>query len=192
MRNIEFGRDKERQETTPSGMSPQMTDSPETYLVPLINTLEEMIRLQQEMLSLLQREKKFMIQGELDDLLRCQQEKEALLGRLHHLEKRRQEETDLLVRQWGNNDRRLTLKQIIQRTPEPQRSRLGSCHQRLEALTASIQELNQINGLLVERILQQVTGLLGLLRHLSSAVPIYQPNGALEQLPSGGRIITQG
>lgn len=160
--------------------------------VPLIKTLEEMICIQQEMLSLLQREKKFMIQAELDDLLRSLREKEVLLGRLHQLEQRRQEEIAPLIRRWGNGRSKLTLKQIIQRTPEPHQSQLASCHQRLEALTASIQELNQINGLLVERILQQVTGLLGLLRHLSSAVPIYQPNGALEPLPSVGRVISRG
>jgi len=192
MKDVQFGMGNEEQEVAPSEFSPLPPDSSESLLIPLIKILDEMILSQQEMLSLLQREKKLMIQGDLDDLLRCLQEKERLLGRLHRLEQQRQEQIAPWIERRGEVKPALTLKQMIQRTPEPYRSRLASCHQRLEALTASIQELNQINGLLVERILQQVTGLLGLLRHLSSAVPIYQPNGALEQLPSGGRVISQG
>jgi|GEM_PF-2046979 len=165
---------------------------PDVVLAPLLSTLEEMIHLQQEMLSVLQREKKLMIGGDLDDLLHCLQEKEILLGHLQRLEQRRQEEILPLAQQGGVADRPLTLKQLIQIVPVPFRKQLTSCHARLEAVTASIQELNQINGLLVNRILEQVTALIGLLRHLSSPVPIYQPNGALQHFPSGGRVISQG
>lgn len=97
-----------------------------------------------------------------------------------------------MARQWGGDERSLTLKQLAQRVPGPFRSQLTYCHTRLEALTASIQELNQINGLLIDRILERITALVGLLRHLSSTDPIYQPNGSLQHFPSGGRAISQG
>lgn len=193
MRDLRFGTERQNQSSEPPPLEadPALIE-PAASVTPLISTLEEMIRLQQEMLSLLQREKKLIIDGERDALLRCLQEKETLLGHLRGLEQRRQEEVVPLERQWGGEDQPLTLKQLIERIPDPFRSRLASCHVRLEALTSSIQELNQINGLLVNRILEQIGALVGLLRDLSSTVPIYQPNGALQHLPSGGRIISQG
>lgn len=200
MRDVEFGMKREEQHIDysasrplPSAFPPPETLTvPDVLLIPFVSTLEEMILVQQEMLSLLQREKKLMIGGELDDLLRCLQEKENLLGRLRGLEQRRQEEIAPMARQWGGEDRPLTLKQLAQRVPEPFRGRLTDCHTRLEALTASIQELNQINGLLIDRIQERITALVGLLRHLSYTDPIYQPNGALQHFPSGGRAISQG
>lgn len=198
MRDVEFGMPDEKREDSASrplqaALPPLQTITvPDIFLTPLISTLEEMIRVQQEILSLLQREKKLMIGGEVDDLLRCLHEKENLLGRLRGLERRRQEEIVPLAQQGGGDDRALTLKQLAQRIPEPFRSQLAYCHTRLEALTASIQELNQINGLLVDRILERITALVGLLRHLSSTDPIYQPNGALQHFPSGGRAISKG
>lgn len=199
MREVEFGMKREEQHIDYSASRPLQSALPppetltvrDALLIPLVSTLEEMILVQQEMLSLLQREKKLMIGGELDDLLRCLQEKENLLGRLRGLEQRRQAEIAPMARQWGE-DRSLTLKQLAQRVPEPFRGRLTDCHTRLEALTASIQELNQINGLLIDRIQERITALVGLLRHLSSTDPIYQPNGALQHFPSGGRAISQG
>ncbi|WP_168063039.1 flagella synthesis protein FlgN [Candidatus Manganitrophus noduliformans] len=200
MRDVEFGMKREEQQIDYSASRPLQSalplpgtlTVPDALLIPLVSTLEEMILVQQEMLSLLQREKKLMIGGELDDLLRCLQEKENFLGRLRGLEQRRQAEIAPMARQWGGEDRPLTLKQLAQRVPEPFRGRLTDCHTRLEALTASIQELNQINGLLIDRIQERITALVGLLRHLSSTDPIYQPNGALQPFPSGGRAISQG
>ncbi|MBI3803032.1 MAG: flagellar protein FlgN [Nitrospirae bacterium] len=196
MRDVEVGMKHEEQEINHSAFGSIDASlsgfTPDPFLAPLLFTLEEMIRVQQGMLAVLQREKKLMIGGELNDLLRCLQEKEALLGQLQRLEQHRQEEIRPLAKQWGSEDQALTLKQLIQRIPDPFRSQLASCHARLEALTASIQELNQINGLLIDRILEQINALVGLLRHLSSTVPIYQPNGALQHFPSSGRAISQG
>ncbi|MFY9270827.1 MAG: flagellar protein FlgN [Candidatus Manganitrophaceae bacterium] len=156
----------------------------ETPLVPLVSLLEEMIFVHQELLVLLQREKKWMIAGELEDLLSGLQQKEAAVVRLRHLEEKRQDLLDTI----GET----TLTALIQRTPEPDRSRLVSCQTRLQSLTSSIQEINQINGLLVERILDQIATLTGLLRHLSSASPVYQSNGRVIELQASGRKIGKG
>ncbi|MDC4205788.1 MAG: flagellar export chaperone FlgN [Candidatus Manganitrophus sp.] len=109
MRDVEFGMKREEQHIDYSASHPlpstlplpETLTVPDALLIPLVSTLEEMILVQQEMLSLLQREKKLMISGELDDLLRCLQEKENLLGRLRGLEQRRQAEIAPMARQWG-------------------------------------------------------------------------------------------
>jgi flagellar biosynthesis/type III secretory pathway chaperone len=56
----------------------------------------------------------------------------------------------------------------------------------LDSLAASIREINQVNGILVDRILAQVTDLLGLLRHLVAPTPTYQATGLLQDVTSGG------
>jgi len=73
----------------------------------------------------------------------------------------------------------LTLRQLIQLVPSPYQERLSSCYERLRAVSAAVSEINQINGLLSSRILQQVNALLGLLTHLSAVPSIYQASGFL-------------
>ena len=74
----------------------------------------------------------------------------------------------------------MTLRQLIRWVSAPYRERLSSCYERLRALSSSVTEINQINGLLSSRILQQVNALLGLLTHLSEAPSIYQSSGFLQ------------
>lgn len=102
MRDLRFETERQNQgiEALPLEAHPVLTD-PASSVTSLISTLEEIIRLQQELLSLLQREKKLIIDGERDELLRCLQEKETLLGCLRGLEQRRQAEVIPLQRQWG-------------------------------------------------------------------------------------------
>jgi flagellar biosynthesis/type III secretory pathway chaperone len=72
-----------------------------------------------------------------------------------------------------------TLRQLIDWVSAPYQARFSSCFERLRALSASVTEINQINGLLSVRILQQVNGLLGLLTHLSAIPSVYQASGFL-------------
>jgi len=173
-----------------------ITDIEEPLLARLLLTLEEMVKRYQKLLSVLQREKALMIEGNLNDLIPCLSEKEALLGELKLLEARRLREIDPLAMRFQRhenmcrtehlpNGTRMTsrtqegisLRQLIGVVSLPYRGRLLSCYDRLRALLASVTEINQINGLLVGRILQQVNALLGLLTHLSTAPQTYQASG---------------
>jgi len=158
-----------------------ITDIEEPLLIRLLATLEEMVKRYQRLLAVLQGEKRLMIEGNLNDLIPCLNEKEEILRALKGLEERRLHEIDPLSKRFqmmSHSQESFSLRQLIGVVSVPYRSRLLSCHDRLRALLASVTEINQINGLLVGRILQQVNGLLGLLTHLSTAPQTYQASGS--------------
>jgi flagellar biosynthesis/type III secretory pathway chaperone len=169
-----------------------ITDIEEPLLIRLLFTLEEMVKRYQKLLSVLQREKGLMIEGNLNDLIPCLNDKEALLAELKELEDRRLREIDPLARRLqmtARSEEGVSLRQLIGVVSLPYRGRLISCYDRLRALLSSVTEINQINGLLVGRILQQVNGLLGLLTHLSTAPQTYQATGSFSHDFQSGRAL---
>ena len=151
-------------------------------------TLEETVQGYEKLLALLQEEKGFIIESDHDALLRCVARKEARLLGLSELEKRRQE---ILGRIFPKQPS-MTLKTLIPSLPLPYRERLIHSHARLEALTASIQEINEINGLLVHRVLGQISGLLKLLQQMSLSGATYQATGRFDEIPLHSRSIARG
>lgn len=165
-----------------------ITDIEEPLLIRLLFTLEEMVKRYQTLLSVLQHEKELMIEGNLNDLIPCLSEKEGILRELKGLEERRLREIDPLARRLKMTSRLsegVSLRQLIAVCSLTYRARLISCYDRLRALLSSVTEINQINGLLVGRILQQVNSLLGLLTHLSTAPQTYQATGFSHDFQSG-------
>jgi flagellar biosynthesis/type III secretory pathway chaperone len=164
-----------------------IVDIEEPLLAPLLMTLEEMIRRYQRLLAVIQQEKRLMIEGNLDDLFPCLAEKEGILGELKQLEARRIDETHPLMKRFQIE--RPGLMPLIDRVSVRYREPLLSCYNRLRALSASVAEINQINGLLVGRILRQVNGLLGLLTHLSTLPLTYQAGGTLGRDFQNGQLL---
>jgi flagellar biosynthesis/type III secretory pathway chaperone len=159
----------------------------DTGLEALTAVLEELIEVHQQLLPVLQAEKRLMVEGEVDDVLPCLKEKELLLHRVRETELRHRDVVESLAVLSGQPTQGWTLSRIISLAPPVSATRLRSCQACLESLTASMIELNQLNGLVAERIVTRVNGLIGLLRHLSSAAATYQPNGALRETPLSGR-----
>ncbi|MEK7747687.1 MAG: flagellar protein FlgN [Nitrospirota bacterium] len=157
-----------------------ITDIEKPLLSRLLLTLEEMIKQYQILLSVLQLEKGLMIEGNLTELVPCLNKKEEILEEIRKLEARRVKEIAPLARRLrldAPSFPGVTLRQIIGVISFPYRGQLSSCHDRLQALLAAVTEINQINGLLVGRILQQVNSLIGLLTHLSNTPQTYQSSG---------------
>jgi flagellar biosynthesis/type III secretory pathway chaperone len=173
-----------------------ITDIEEPLLARLLATLEEMVKRYQALLSVLQLEKRLMIEGNLNDLAPCLNEKSELLLELKRLEERRLSEMDPLARRFqlpSQSFDSVTLRQLISVASLSYRGRLLSCYDRLRALLAAVTEINQINGLLVGRILQQVNSLLGLLTHLSTTPSTYQSSGLFDHdFQPGGRYRATG
>ncbi len=160
----------------------------EIALTQLCTTLDAMIPVQQQLLTLLQDEKRLIVEGETEGLIQCSHKKEMALQRIAELEKQRIE----TIQSMSNVEDPLTLKKLISICPQAYRVRLQSAQHRLDALMASIQEINQMNGLLVGRVLTQISGLLGVLNHLTSGGPTYQKTGKINAASSGGRTIGRG
>ena len=161
-------------------------------LARLGQTLEDLIGLQQRFVGVLQHEKALIIEGDLDRLAVCLAEKEALLVPLRQLDAQWRDQIEPIARLAGHAGGAMSLGRLIELVGEPHRGRLRSCQQRLAALKASMVEINQINGLLIEKTLKKIDDLMDLLRHLSSGAPIYQPTGLLSQSRSAGRLLCKG
>jgi flagellar biosynthesis/type III secretory pathway chaperone len=151
----------------------------------------------QHLLAVLRREKRLVIGGHVDELILCLSEKEEAVSVLARLEQRRQDEFGLLSQcllsqDCGSANPIGRVTQLIPFVPEPYRNGLQSCQARLETLTASIVEINQINGRLVGRILKRVGNLLGVLKHLALPPTDYEATGRLSESPVGRRTLGQG
>ncbi len=150
--------------------------------------LDEIISQYQELMRILQEEKRLIINGDVEDLVCCLAKKEEVVRGLQALEERRQEEIALMSPQ----DPNISLQALIHRVPPENQGPLRSSQAHLDALSASIQDINQMNGILVERVLQQITSLLGLLKQMAFNTVTYQPTGLICESPSGGKIIAKG
>jgi len=158
----------------------------------LQSTLEELIKAQQQLVGELQQEKTLIIAGELDRLMVCLAEKEATLETLKRLEAQWRAHIKPIAGLTGIRADGLNLSRLIERVGEPHQSGLRSCQQRLSALKASIMEINQVNGFLIEKTLKKIGDLIQLLRHLSSETPTYRPTGLLSPSSSPGRLLCKG
>lgn len=153
----------------------------------LIANLEEMLQFQQRLLVLLQEEKGLIIDGKTDHLMRCIGKKEVVLKGVAELEAERIR----LIEGMAPAHPPHTLKSLIPRVLLPYRQQLDDLRTRLDVLTASIGELNEMNGVLIDRVLGQISDLFTLLRHMTSDGETYQPTGEM-RLASSGRTISRG
>jgi len=165
------------------------TDLAESDSLALCSILEAMVTASKKLMRLLQDEKCCIIAGDVDQLIHLSSEKEATIEQLAKLNQDR-----IAVLQTNHhNDPPTKLSTLISLCPGRYRSRLQTAHTRLEALSAGIQELNQMNGLLTDRVLRQISGLLGVLKQLGPAGPTYEQSGLIQALPTtSGRTFGKG
>lgn len=164
---------------------------PDDSLKNLQSLLDEITRLFQQFVKFLQQEKVFIIDGSAEELMHCVEEKESVLKKIAVLEKKR----ILLVQEISlaaGEKETLTLKELIPLSQGSFKTRFEKSLSGLEALSASIAELNQINGLLVEKTLKRVSDLVQLIHYLSGNTATYTASGAMEEHSLPGRILIKG
>jgi flagellar biosynthesis/type III secretory pathway chaperone len=166
--------------------------SGETLLIRFLATVEEMVTGHDRLLALLDRESRLIVEGGVDGLMPCLAEKEDVLSELAQLERRRQDEFRVLRLQFDTVGPTGRMSQLIAAAPEPYRARLRSCQTRLDELTTCIVRVNQINGRVVGRVLEQSRKLLGALTRLACPPTAYAATGRLSQSPFGGRTLGKG
>ncbi len=155
----------------------------EVATLQLLNTLARLFQEHQSLLCILQEEKRLIVEGKIDVLLSRVTEKEAVMRRIAGLEQERIGITDKLEGQ-----ERPRFKALILYVAPPYRAKLNDLRQKLEVLTESITEINQMNGILVERVLSQISDLFSLLRHLTADADTYQGSGKMSQATLGRTI----
>jgi len=167
-------------------ITPQLRLS-EAETLGLLNTLEHLFQEHQALLFILQEEKRLIVEGKIEGLLSRVSEKEAVMRRIAGLEQERIGITDRLEGQ----KQRPSLKTLILHVAPIYRAKLNSLRQKLEVLTTSITEINQMNGVLVGRVLTQISDLFILLGHLTSDGETYQGSGKMSHATLG-RTISRG
>ncbi len=167
-------------------MTPIVSPSP-AETKQLIAILEEMFLFQQQLLLILQEEKSLIIDGKTDHLVSCVGKKEGVLNRIAQLEAERIQ----MMSPISPASSPLTLKALIPHLPLADQEKLETLRSGLEVLTTSIAELNEMNGILIERVLGQISDLFSLLRHMTSGEKTYQATGEIS-LVSSGRSISKG
>jgi flagellar biosynthesis/type III secretory pathway chaperone len=163
----------------------------DALLIQFYSTLEEMIKGYQQLMAILQREKTLIIEGNSEELISCLLQKEGSLSLLNGLEVKRQKEIEVIGNALGLDEKPLTFSKLIDSVREPFKSKFHNCKNGLEALTASMIEVNQLNGLLVDRTLQKISGLIGLLKQISAVPLTYSSSGAANPYPAKGRTLVR-
>jgi flagellar biosynthesis/type III secretory pathway chaperone len=166
--------------------------SGETLLIRFLETVEEIVTGHHRLLAVLDRESRLIVEGGVDGLMPCLSEKEDVLSELARLERRRQDEFSVLRLQFDAVGPTGRMSQLIAAVPEPYRAGLRSCQTRLEELTTRIVYLNQVNGRVVRRILEQHRHLLGALTRLAFPPMAYAATGRLNESSFGRRTLGEG
>jgi len=164
--------------------SPRLT---EAETLKLFSALEHLVQRHQKLLACLQNEKRLIIEGKVEGLLSCVAEKEKLLRAIADLE----EERIRIMAELEGANRVKTLKTLLSRLSPLDREKLETLGSQLDALTAGITEINEINGVLVKRVLGQISDLFTLLGQLNTDGDTYQGSGKMN-IAAFGRTISRG
>ena len=154
----------------------------------LLDILEKEVESFRDFLTLLQKERQYMIDLSLDKLHDCHNQKETIIFNLKVLEDARIELTGEIQ---GDNQTAVseTLSAIIDKAPLRYKKGMESCQSNLKSLVDSIREINQINGILADRAINYTRNSLSFLNRLVSQLPVYHASGRIAQETVVGTLV---
>ncbi|HZX48148.1 MAG TPA: flagellar protein FlgN [Nitrospirota bacterium] len=154
----------------------------------LLEILEKEVGLFRDFLTLLQKERQYMIDLSLDKLHECHNQKETIIFNLKVLEDAR---VELITELQGDNGTAFTttLSIIIDHAPLRYKKGLESCQSNLKSLVDSIREINQINGILADRAINYTRNSLSFLNSLICQLPVYHQSGRIAQESMVGTLV---
>ena len=156
----------------------------------LLSLLEGETDLYRSLLSVLQDEKKAVVDSEVSRLNETSKEKENLLLKIRILEEQRLRTLETLSEPLGYPPRDLTLTKLSQIVADPFSSGFKDCYSKLSSLTQSIQEINQSNrGLLIHSV-ELIKGSLTLLNNLKGSTPVYYRTGEIQMGDQSGKVVS--
>jgi flagellar biosynthesis/type III secretory pathway chaperone len=162
----------------------------ELLLNELLGLLEGEIDLYGSLLLALQKEKRAVVDSNLDELIETNREKESLFLKIRILEEQRLTILEKLAENLGQLAQNLTLTKLSQLVEEPQSTQLADCHSRFLSLAQSIQEVNLSNKALLNHSLDLVRSSLTLLSDLMPSNPVYYKSGKMQAGDQGGRLVS--
>ena len=153
--------------------------------------LTQEIELHKYLLSLLHKEKGFLIDLSTDDILENTKKKETCTLKIKMLEESRAVLVKRLSQHFGVPSEELTLSKIISLTHEPHRSTLDDTRSTLTSLIKSIKEANRHNCLVIKDALHYCRRSLDFLYSSSTASPTYVDGGRIKDPARFGSLLSK-
>ena len=152
----------------------------DALLTELLGLLTREIELHRGLLSLLQKEKEFLVDLSTEELLENNKKKETSTLQIKMLEESRSSLITRLAQHCAVPAPELTLSKLVFLIEEPYRSALEGARSKLVSLLGSIQEVNRLNCLLVRDSLHYAQQSLNVLYRSSSPNPTYLVDGSMK------------
>ncbi len=166
-------------------------DHVERQLSDLSDLLGEELDLYRSLLSLLQKERRTVVDCSIEDLIQINKKKENLVLKMRILEQSRQALLEKIAEAIGIPPEALTLSVLEERLEEPLANQLSTLRSKLRAILQSIREANEENRVFLQHSVDFVKGSLDLIRHLTLTSPTYMPTGGLESDRCDSRFVSE-
>ena len=163
----------------------------ELMLSELSDLVEKEFDAYRSLLSLLQKERRIVVDCSVEELIQTNKEKENLVLKLRILEQSREAILEKLAGGMGLSGGELTLSKLEHRLKEPFASQLRTLRTKLSAVLCSIREMNEENRVFLQHSADFVRESLALIRYLTVSSPKYMPSGALVGDRLDGRLLSE-
>jgi flagellar biosynthesis/type III secretory pathway chaperone len=156
----------------------------------LLEALSVITGLQSELAALLNQEHRILTAMSVEDLLKLDTQKEAVLERVRV----QAQEVKISMRVLAQEIRlpeieASSLSRLASHLREPARTQLRQAQEALIVLTEKVREQNRVNDRLIHSCLAYVTQFMNLLRSMLAGAPGYLPNGTTQESPASGRLL---
>ena len=149
-------------------------------LTDLSDLLRREFDVYQSLLSLLQKERRIVVDCSVEDLIQTNKEKENLVLKIRILEESREAMLEKIAEKMGLAMDEVTLSRLEEKLKEPFASQLRSLRSKLSAILQSIREVNEENRVFLQHSVDFVKGSLALIRYLTVSSPKYMATGTLD------------
>ncbi len=163
----------------------------DALLPELITILNKEIELHKQLLSLLQKDKHYLIDLSTEKIFENIKKKETCTLKIKMLEETRSSLIDRLSRHCAIPSQEITLSKIVSLAKEPYRSDLAASRSTLTALIKSIKEINQVNHFIVKDSLYYFERSLDFLNNASAASPTYVHSGKIKDPTRFGSLLAK-
>ena len=167
-----------------------MSTSSATAAGALLGTLGIATDLQSELAAVLNREHQILTAMSVEDLMKLDAQKEAVLERVRVQAQEVKTSMRALAQAMRLPETEASsLSRLASHLREPDRTRLRQAQEALIALTGAVREQNRVNDRLIHGCLAYVTQFMNLLRSMFAGAPGYLPTGAIQESSASGRLL---
>lgn len=165
------------------------------HLEPMLTDLSDLLRREfdvyRSLLSLLQQERRIVVDCSIEELIHTNKEKENLVLKIRILEESREAILERLAEKLGLPLRELTLSKLEEKLGDPFVDQLRNLRSKLSAILQSIREVNEENRAFLQHSVDFVKGSLALIRYLTGSSPKYMASGALDGDRLNSRFVSE-